>query len=464
MALLYRHQLQSLVAMFCLAGLIWLFHAVYFPTAADGLALWFACMTTIFLGRAWLGFRFAARPLPPEDDAGIWLGRMRLGVMFTGAGWGALSPLVLPGAPVESAMFVMLVLAGVGAGAASVLSPYRHLFELYAALIYVPLVLTLFQLTGTTHTTFALVTVIFVLILARSANVMNQTLAESLRQRFAKEEALESADAALAVSAEANRLLTEEIAQRQFAELGLSRARVEAEAANRAKSLFLAHMSHEMRTPMNGILGMTELVLETRLDDEQKDYLQTIQDSARRLHNAISGVLQYVALESGDFRLSPATASTAEMLRTATEQCRPDAIAKSLSLTVDIVPDVPENVVVDAELFRLALGALLDNAIKFTRAGGEIKVRLQGEADAPDGKTLHLSVADTGIGIPQDKLENLFKIFNQIDNGYARNYEGLGLGLALTARIAAAMGGRVWAESAEGQGSCFHFVFRYEAV
>ncbi len=446
-----------------LAGLIGFYLASRDSGMVMAMTLWFGGMVAVVLGRAWLGVRFGAKTGPSGPAAEVWMRRLRLGMSLTSIGWGILSPLVLPHAPLESAVFVMLVLAGIGAAAVPVLSPVRHLFDLYAALIYAPLILTLFYLGGTFHTTFALITMMFVLLLARSASIMHDTLVESLRQRFAKEAALEQADHALAVSAEVNRKLVEEVAQRKLAEAELSTARTAAEAANRAKSLFLAHMSHEMRTPMNGILGMAELALETRLDDEQKDYLQTIHDSAQRLHNAISGVLQYVNLEAGQAQLHPVTVSTAALLFAGLEELRPDARARSLTLAADIADDVPPEIVVDAVLLRQALRVLLDNAIKFTRAGG-VKVRLERHAAHDAGSRLHLLVEDTGIGIARDKLATLFAAFNQIDAGYARGYEGLGLGLALGARIASALSGKIWAESEPGKGSCFHFVFSYEAA
>lgn len=445
-----------------LAGVIGFYLAMRDSSVASGMTVWVSGMIAVVLGRFWLGRRFAAAA-GAEPHAARWLQPMRLGVICTGIGWGVLSPILLPEANLESATFLMLVLAGIGAGAVPVLSPLRHLFTLYALLIYAPLIVALFYLGGSFYTTFGLVAIMFVLMLTRSASVMNEALVESLEQRFAKEAALSSADTALAASVEANRQLLDEVNQRKLAEAQLSRARQAAESANQAKSLFLAHMSHEMHTPMNGILGMTELALDTQLDAEQKDYLLTIQDSAKRLHAAISGVLQYVNLESGNAQPHPVETAPAALLQSAVDLARHEAQVKSLSLALEIADDVPEMIVVDAELLRHVLRVLLDNAVKFTRVGG-IRVRLAAYPPADSGPRLHLLVEDSGIGIPRDKLASLFEAFNQVDAGYTRSYEGLGLGLALSARIANALSGKLWAESETGQGSRFHFVFAYEAV
>jgi signal transduction histidine kinase len=462
-ALLYRHQPLSLAMVAGLAAIIGFYLVTLGPGLVMGMAIWGAAMLAVVIARAWLGVRYQVGAPHAPEAVKAWLARLRWGVLFTGLGWGAVSPLVLPGSPPEAGMFLMLVLAGIGAGAVPVLSPERRLFTLYAGLIFVPLILTLFYLSGNFYTTFGLLAMMFALMLVRSAAVMHETIIDALRQRFAKEAALERVDTALTASDGANRQLLVEIGQRREAEQALSHAREVAEAANRAKSLFLANVSHEMRTPMNGILGMSELTLDTPLDEEQRDYVQLIHDSAKRLNHSIDQVLEYVALESGSAKLEYIEVTTATLMADAAEDATQDARVKSLSFDLEIDEDVPGRIVVDARKVTQALRILLGNAVKFTRRGG-VRARLGRAAESTWDKALHMRVEDTGIGIPRDKLKTLFDAFNQVDTGYARGYEGLGLGLALCSRIADLHGGRLWVESEEGKGSCFHFVFPYESA
>jgi len=463
-ALLYRNQPLSLAMVASLAALIAYFLASRDTSMAPGIGVWLAYMLIVAAGRAWLGLRFPRAAQDRDKSDVAWLNRYRVGAVLTGLGWGVLSPGILPGAPPESALFLMLTLAGIGAGAVPVLSPVRHVFNLYTAMVFVPLISTLFVISESFQLVFSALAIMFVLVLVRGASVMHDTLKESLSQRYAKEAALAQADAALADSSESNRRLLKEIAQRQLAEAALSHAHAAAEAANRAKSMFLANMSHEMRTPMNGILGMTELLLETPLDAEQRDFAMTIEQSASRLHRAIDGVLEYVSLEAGDARLEPVSVQPATIMRDAVEAGRPEAEEKSLRLDYVIEPDVPERIAVDVRHLRHVLHVLLDNAIKFTRKEGRVSLRLAHVDGKDAGHRLHLIVEDTGIGIPREKLHTLFEAFDQVDSGATRGYEGLGLGLALSARIATLMRGRLWVESDEGKGSRFHYEFPYEAI
>lgn len=396
-------------------------------TGAVAALAWVAVAVTVAAGRVYLGKRFQHDG--QRYPARFWLRAALLGAGLAGLVWAAGAFLFMRAAPEALQFFTAFVMAGMIAGAVPILSAQRNVFRAYAWPMGISVALISFSAGGLLNIAFAIMVVLFMIGVSRSADYFQATLVEALHLEMEKA------------------LLAED----------LLHAKSAAEQASQAKSNFLAVVSHELRTPLNGIIGMADVLAMTKLNPEQSEFLDLLKQSGHDLQAIVGDILDMTQIEAGRMVIERQPFAVSDVVQMVTGRVSSRAAAKGLRFSCVLADDVPPLVLGDERALLRILDKLIENALKFTDQGYiDLSIRRCSDNDAP--LQLEFSVSDSGIGIAADKLETIFEPFGQADSSITRRFGGTGLGLPISRRLAELLDGRLSVSSEPGVGSTFRLV------
>jgi len=428
--LLYRNlRLGQIASIFNAGFLAWV---AYGSVASIPLLIWWLLASITAAIRMGQAARYhACSPAQREAEASGWRRQALLGAGSAGMIWAVGTLLMMFSGNVTLQLFTGFVMAGMVAGAVPVLAADRLAFRLYTWPIVLAVIVGAFG-PDTLHVAFSVMAIVFLLIATRSADYFHDALQETLRLENEKDNLLQH----------------------------LEQARGQAESANKTKTEFLANISHELRTPMNGIIGLSELLAHEDLTPEQQALLTPLRGSASELLHKIEHLIELSALEAGHLQPKPSPFAVNELLEAIQYSYQQRMEKRGLRLSTRIEGNLPAILVGDIERLRKIFNHLLDNALKFVDHG-EVVLGLRVLSEQAGKIVLAFSVSDDGPGIAQDKLVELEGLMVQADGSTMRRHGGIGIGLAIVRRLVRMLGGEFGMESTPGQGSTFRFTLPF---
>lgn len=430
--LIYRNQkLGQIISLLIASYLAWI--AAEQVGAGKALLLWWLSTIAIAIVRLALAARYTRlTQAEKEKNIDAWVLRVRVGALISGLIWGAGTLLITLSGDIVLQLFTAFVMAGMASGALPVLGPDRFSYRAYAWPIVLAVIVGVFD-TDHMHVAFSVLSCLALIIFTRGADHFRETLDDTLRLEGEKTKLLNSVNQA------------HEIADR----------------SNRAKTEFLANISHELRTPMNGILGLSDLLDQENLTPAQRDLLNPLRNSANDLLKLINDLIQLSALEAGHVKPNPTPFALSDLGSSLQATYFQPCYTKGIDLLDRFDDNLPSIVVGDIALLQKIFVQLAGNAIKFTERGS-ITLTARVQHLSSNKVDVEFSVADTGPGISAEILSALDGIFVQADTSSSRRYGGAGIGLRIARRLIELLGGKLKIESEVGVGSRFSFTLPFE--